>query len=350
MEVQFYRKENLAALQSRFGKVLAVLDIYYQPEFLASEALLHKGVYEYACVEMNEDMWIYPYLIIPIPGTTYFDISSPYGYAGPYTTNTALFSIAEKLFIEQIRKRMDIVTEFIRYHYVYNQDASCRFEINCNNLLNRQVVVLDFRGEHLPVWEKSFSGTNRNLVRKLRNNGFQFAIRKFEKSDIPAFIKLYHETMQNAGAQDFYYFDEAYFESLQTGLQERLLLARIEKDDTCYAAALFFVSGVYLTYYLSARNTEFFKVPASNMLLSELSLWAEEKSFEYLNFGGGLSLDTEDSLFKFKRNFAREIKPFYIGKRVHNHTVYMQLQQDYVTKFGEEKYKQVNHILQFYRI
>jgi hypothetical protein len=322
------------------------LDIYYQPEFLACDAHMQGGHYEIAVYSEGDDLWVYPYIVLPIPNSDCFDLSSPYGYAGPVESSENIYDAAEKAFMAEIASRKNVVTEFVRYHYKYNE--TCFFEQNITNLLNRRIVVLQTKDRE-QVWMKSFSGTNRNLVRKLQKEGYMWSVSVFAEQDVKAFQQAYHANMVHSGATDFYFFSDSFFLDLIQALGDKLLFAKVEKDGIVYASALFFISGNLATYYLSARNLEFPKVPASNLLLSEMAFWCVDHKIESLNFGGGLSLDENDYLFKFKSNFSKEIHDFHIGKRIHQQGVYEDLQRQFIAKHGAVAFAKVRHILQFYR-
>ena len=346
LTLEVYKQSDLNRLPAHIAAFLKTLDIYYQPEFLACDARMQGGEWELAVCTDGTDSWVYPYIVLPIPNSDYFDLSSPYGYAGPVTTNGLIFDAAEQLFLEHITERANIVTEFVRYHYKYNETQF--FGTKIANLLNRRVVVLPTNDTEY-IWMNEFSGTNRNLVRKLEKEGYEWQISTFCKEDIAQFCEAYRANMVHSGATDFYFFEESFFSDLIEQLGDNLQFAKVEKDGIIYASALFFVSGKIVTYYLSARNLEFPKVPASNLLLSKMAFWAAENGMELLNFGGGLSLDENDYLFKFKSNFSKQTRDFYIGKRVHQPVVYTELQQQYIAQNGEEAFGKVRHILQFYR-
>jgi len=345
-QLSIYTKQNASLLKASLGTFLESLDIYYQPEFLYCDAKMQNGDYEIAVCKMDEKIWVYPYIIIPIKGTTYFDITSPYGYAGPVANSSEIQAKAEELFLEYISSKANIVTEFVRYHHLYNEHHF--FQKNITNLLNRRVVLVPTLNQE-EIWTKEFSGTNRNLVRKLEKEEFKWSVAQFSKEDLPAFDEAYRANMMHSGATDFYFFPRDFYTEMIDQLGEKLLLAKVEKDGEIYASALFFVSGGMVTYYLSARNLNHPKVPASNLLLSKMAFWSQENGMKLMNFGGGLSLDENDYLFKFKSNFGKEIKDFTIGKRIHQHQLYKELTDKFIAEKGEEAYQKVKHILQFYR-
>jgi hypothetical protein len=348
LTIKHFNQASRTEFEQTFAQILEQLDIYYQPGFLACDAHMQGGHYELFTVTSGQGVWIYPYVKRPIADTHWIDISSPYGYAGPYCNDPALFERAEKEFLDYSQTQ-NVVTEFVRYHYLYNENIGHRFKHNIVNLENRTLVLLDTTQAPQTIWEKSFSTTNRNLVRKLQKEGYQWHWRTFQESDISAFSEMYKATMNHAQATDFYYFDTAFYQELIQELGDKLKIAAIEKAGVVFGTALFFLSGKILTYYLSARNLDFPKVTASNLLLSQVSLWAAENGFECVNFGGGLTDDAEDRLYKFKRNFSPTTQKFYIGKRIHHAENYRQLIDEYIQNNGAENYAKVKHILQFYR-
>ena len=323
------------------------LDIYYYPSFLEIDAKIQKGTYEIFFFRKGNEVLIYPYIKLPFEEEKfkeYFDLSSPYGYCGPYCTSDSIFQEAEIAFIDYIKN--NCVTEFVRYHYLYNEQH--KFAQQIQNLQNRTVVTLNTTIDWDTIWTKEFSSTNRNLIRKLEKEEYVFVLTN-EIEDLLGFTDMYYSTMKNAGASDFYFFDKDLINRLYTDLGEKIFLVKVEKENVVYSYSLFFISGGIGTYYLSARNVEYSKVPATNYLLAKAAELVKEKGATILNFGGGLTNEQDDYLFKFKRNFSKETKEFFIGKRIHNNEIYNQIKEDWIEKYGTEKYSTVKYILQFYR-
>lgn len=326
------------------------LDIYYTPSLLEIEAKYLGAECEiFVAYNQNGHIFIYPYIkarISVLGFENYFDIFSPYGYAGPYSNSQEFFYEAEEYWVNYV-SNLPMVNEFIRYHYLFNKSE--RFKINCKNLKNRTIVLGNCdSGNFEQYWEKKFSKTNRNLVRKLEKEGFNFEITSDNKV-FNEFVKMYYSTMDKAGASSNYYFSENYFKELRESLGDKLILARVYKDNITYASALFFLSFPFVTYYLSARNLSFPKIPASNLLLSYMVKWTFDNNFHYLNFGGGLKDDVNDPLFKFKTNFSSDTLDFYIGKRIHNLPVYQEIIDEWTKQNGKDAFEVRKMILQFYR-
>ncbi len=323
------------------------LDIYYYPSFLNIDANIQKGEYEIFFFRNGIDVFIYPYIKLPFKEEKfkeYFDISSPYGYCGPYTSSELIFQEGEEAFIEYIQNKC--VTEFVRYHYIYNDKQ--KFTKQIQNIQNRTVVTLDTTLDWETIWLQEFSGTNRNLIRKLEKEEYNFVLTN-KSEDLLGFVEMYYSTMKNAGASDFYFFETKIINRLYEDLGEKIFLVKVEKDNIVYSYSLFFISGGISTYYLSARNVDYPKVPATNFLLSKSAEFLKQKGAFILNLGGGLTNEQSDYLFKFKRNFSKETKEFFIGKRIYNNEIYNLIKEDWIEQYGVDKYSTVRHILQFYR-
>ncbi|SEA03740.1 Acetyltransferase (GNAT) domain-containing protein [Chitinophaga terrae (ex Kim and Jung 2007)] len=343
---QIFNSESALTYEALLKRFHLQLDIYYQPSFLAADAFMHGGTYEiFVCYDQSS-IFIYPYIKKEFENN-YYDITSPYGYCGPYSNNAAFFDIGEKAFLDYVVTQGKMVSEFIRYHPIYNVGNGMKFKQNISNIKNRTVVMLNTSCEWQEIWDHSFSNTNRNLVRKMKKEGLFCEIVDYN-SYIHQFIEMYYQTMRNANAKEYYYFKDDYLNKLKHQLGDNLLLAVVRDAQHLYAAGLFFLSGNILTYFLSARNLLFTKVPATNLLLTSMSEWANMRGVSYINFGGGLTDSENDSLFQFKSNFSKVRYPFYIGKRIHKPDIYEMLKEKWISENGSVKYEELKNTLQFY--
>lgn len=326
------------------------LDIYYYPEFLGIDAVIQKGEYEIVVIYNETACFVYPYIKSPIPFqqySNYFDITSPYGYAGPYinTNDTHVFELCEQKLVDYLSSS-NVVCEFIRYHYLYNKGT--RFNLSASNHLNRKIVVLDLKRSSEGLWKNEFSSKCRNLYRKMEKENYEFEFAN-KPDDLKEFYSLYIETMKNANADDFYYFPFEMIQKMHNDLGKDLLLCKLIKDNITYASALFFIKNKIVTYYLSSRNLNYPKVNANNFLLAKVIQWAASQGNHIFNLGGGDDDKEENSLLAFKKNFSKNEETFFIGKRILNTEVYDQLKTHYQEVYGRDSFSKKQHILQFYR-
>lgn len=346
-KVEIYNKDNFKLYLAFLSNKNIFLDIYYYPEFLSVDAEIQKGEYEIFVVQNRTDVFIYPYIKLGFANpdlNNYFDISSPYGYCGPYCSSPTFFVEAEVLFNKFISK--NCVTEFVRYHFLYNENL--KFSKGISNFQNRTIVTLDLVQSWEDIWSKEYSGTNRNLIRKLEKEGYNYVVTR-EQEDLNEFVEMYYLTMNNVSADSFYFFDKNLINELFLNLKEKIILTKVEKDGVSYCYSLFLISGNIATYYLSARNLEHSKVPATNFLISKTVEWLLDKNIKKINLGGGLTNNLNDPLFKFKSNFSKSKNDFYIGKRVFNDAIYEDIISLWISIHGQEDYDKRKHILQFYR-
>jgi len=346
VEINIYTIQTAKEYSEKFAEWINRLDIYYDQNYLACDAEMQKGEFEIFTVSDGKDVFIYPYIKLKINNEgNKFDITSPYGYAGPFCSNKKLFNESEKVFNDYIFNS-GCVTEFVRYHYLYNKEF--QFSHNIQNHINREMVVMDMTEGWEKIWSNQYSVTNRNLIRKLEKEGYKVTFHDDTKH-LNDFIDLYEDTMKNAGAENFYFFSRKYYFNLFEKLAGKIFLTRVIKDDHVYSSSLFFKSGGILTYYLSARDLKNYAIPSSNLMISETAKLGVLENQKVFNLGGGRSIIEDDALLKFKKNFYKHTTTFKIGKRIHNNAFYSELKHKYITDFGAKKYEERKNILQFYR-
>lgn len=347
--LKIYTKNNVAEYDLLLKNYELKLDIYYTSEFLLVDAEMQNGDFEIFTIIENQNIFIYPYLKLSLSNyglPEYYDLTSPYGFCGPYCTDKVFFESSEKQFVKYAAKNK-FVTEFVRYHYNFNKKL--QFTQQITNSFNRSMFVLNLQNPWDYIWMKEMSSTNRNIVRKLQNDNFQFEVH-YDTKWLNEFIEMYRLTMQNVSADRFYYFRNDFYKNLFDNLKEKIVIARVTKDNITYCSALFLINGDFLTYYLSSRNLEFHNIPATNLMLANIIKYGKEIDIKYFNIGGGRTIAKDDSLFKFKSNFCKASTDFYIGKRVHLPEAYEQLKTNFITIYGQDKYESIKHILQFYRL
>jgi hypothetical protein len=348
MIIEIYNKKNTYEYRHLLNSLNLELDIYYQPEFLDIEATLHeKSYFEIFTVfdSFHKNIFIYPYIKIPILNfkNGYFDISSPYGYAGPYCNDPSFFELCEKLFLDYIKSEKT-VSEFIRYHFIYNKEN--KFSKNITNEKNRTLVVFDLQMSWENIWKNCISQNNRNYINKFTKEGYIFEIVD-NKFLLEKFIVSYYDTMQNADATQYFFFPKEYFYNLFENLNGKVMLGRIIKDDITFSSVIFFISGGFVHPYLNARNLNFPKIPSSVPLYINLAKWAKERELLLVNMGGGITASNNDSLFQFKKHLSNVLIDFHIGKRIHNIEIYNEIVLEWEKKFPEKKDKYASFLLKY---
>lgn len=316
-------------------------DIYFTSEYYKLCEENDEGIGSLFVYREKEKVGLYPYLINEIKGyalkNKYYDIEAAYGYGGPLVNsmNKEFLLNFEDSFL-QFCKENNIVAEFIRFHpFIKNENI---FKKNINVILNRKIVYIDLTKSENEIWEKDISSKNRNMIRKAEKSGLKVYISK----DYHIFKSIYDKTMDKVKAGGFYYFNEAYYEKFKE--YPNFTLLSVLNENNVIAAGVFMNYGEYFHYHLSGSVEEYLKYAPNNLMLWEAIKNGKEKGAKLFNLGGGLSNDEEDSLFKFKSSFSKAYSDFYIGKRVHNNSIY-----EYLIGQWEKKHSQKAQILLQYK-
>jgi lipid II:glycine glycyltransferase (peptidoglycan interpeptide bridge formation enzyme) len=290
-------------------------------------------------IRQGSKVGIYPFLLKKIQGyhkDDLFDIETPYGYGGPIINNNdkAFERLFEEKFLEFCQEK-NIVAEFIRFHpFMHNHNL---FKENIEVVHNRKTIVVNVEKDIEKIWNEDISSKNRNLIRKAEKSGLIVEV----DNDYETFIDMYNKTMTKVSAADYYFFDKEYYNHTQENKNNILMLVKMEGK--AVAGGIFMGMGDYFHYHLSGSLKEFLKFSPNNLMLWEAIKYAHKKGFKKFHLGGGATKDEGDNLFKFKKNFSKEVFDFYIGKRVHKPEEYNYL----ITQWEKNTGKQADLLLSY---
>ncbi|CEQ04533.1 Uncharacterized protein involved in methicillin resistance [[Clostridium] sordellii] len=303
-------------------------DIYFTKEYGLIYEKNNEGKLQQFFLESKKGKVIYNFLkrkIDIIDGLEVYDIVTPYGYGGPlfleYRNEDLEDLIIEfKQKFEKYCKENNIVSEFIRFHPLIENHKNMDLYMEVVNV--RETICLELDGyEH--IWS-NISSKCRNMIRKAQKNNVEIFISE-NKDDLYEFIEIYTNTMKKNNALDYYFFQKEFFENTYKLLEGNIKIFRAIYNGKCISSALIMAYGDYLHYHFSGSDINYGRVAANNLLLYEVAIWGFKNGFKYLHLGGGYSGDN-DSLFKFKKSFAKnENKKFYIGKKIHIEKIYNEL-------------------------
>jgi lipid II:glycine glycyltransferase (peptidoglycan interpeptide bridge formation enzyme) len=252
---------------------------------------------------------IYPYLLHPIDGLS--DIQTPYGYGGPLFvgdwpadhTAAALTATAEYL------RSLRAVAEFIRCHTEWaDHDALIAagyrtFQVRTN--VECDLTLEDFTSTWAPA-------ARRNL-RKATSAGLSFRPAESD-ADWSAFESLYAATADRLDMSPAYRFDHAYFTALRAVPNVRLTI--VEKQSRPLAAAIFFLGGRLAHYHLGASDFSHQQDRPNDLLYLAMATLARQAACQRIVWGGGMSNDPDDSLFRFKTHFGQIRRAVHCAGRV----------------------------------
>lgn len=334
MQLKIYTLDN----EDQWNKTLIdhfqdQVDIYYRPSYfrswvtheLAEPICLH--------IQNKEFNWLYPFLKKEIPNSgesePYYDIFSAYGYGG-IVSNRSISQIPDEfrtsanIEIDRWCQEHRIVAEFIRENPLLG-DKDTYFR-NIFHSLVRQNVYAQTNESY-----KIGSRSARRNIQKAMRRGLEVVVNE-DLSSIDNFSDLYMQTAKHLKMDRYYYFGRDYFRAVRDYLSPWSKIINIVADGRAVAAALCFLSSGFATYHLSCSDATYLKSYPNDLLLKAVVDESLDKGARLLSLGGGMSTSHCDSLFKFKRRFGTEIRPVYIGKRIHQKSQYDRLCQQWEVK------------------
>ena len=309
-------------------------DVYFIPEYYSLYQNYGDGEALCFVFEQNGNIALYPFLKNPITtlgyslDKEYYDIQGAYGYNG------IIVSSEDKDFVaafwaefDDWCEENDIVAEFSRFHPLLNNQRLASPQMK--TFYSRHTVALDLSDDD--IWMHQISSKNRNMIRKAEKEGVTIV----ESDDYETFRKLYDGIMTDLHAEDFYFFPPSYYEEYKQTFNDNSLLCLAMLNGKVIAGSMFMFSDDYAHYHLSARDREYSRYAANNLILWYGIQKAKERGCKWFHFGGGTTGEDEDSLLKFKKEFSKTLCEFWIGKRVHNQKVYDQIVEQWKTKYPE---------------
>ena len=233
----------------------------------------------------------------------YYDSVTPYGYGGVLfegdTTGENLQAFW-KDYVEKMREE-GIVDNFVRYHPVL-----------ANAVPMKQIsTVIDL-------------GKTVNMIRKAEKNGI--VIRHGKGLNLFAdFKRIYNATMDKDHAEAYYYFGDAFYESIHNDLHDNYEMFYAVMNGEVIAMSIMLFANKQMHYHLSGSMMEYRNLAPSNLLLYKAALWGCEQGYKTFHLGGGVG-SGEDNLYKFKAAFNRKSDyQFSIGKEVFDQQKYDEL-------------------------
>jgi hypothetical protein len=265
-----------------------------------------------------------PLLIRDIPNTIYKDATSVYGYAGPLIVNRnhtfSLNSFHKELF--SYFNKNKIISLFSRLHPFFEEEEAMLTNLGSVNSLGK-VVYINLNN----TIEEQRAKYNRRLKTYINKARRQCSVIKGNiKDHLETFIELYHDNMKRVNADKHYFFPYEYFEGFFTSddLDSELLLCINNKDQEIIAGAIFIKTNNIVQYHLSGMDLNWSHVNPIKLIIDTMRIWATEQGYQYLNLGGGKG-SSEDSLFRFKNGFSKDLHTFKIWKYIVNHKIYNDL-------------------------
>lgn len=303
-------------------KCFARYDVYYLSGYV--KAFMIHGDGEPHLLYYKEDglKAIYVYMKRKTAIDGYYDSVTPYGYGGVLfegDTSEEKLQAFWKAYVEKMKEE-GIVDTFVRYHPILANAIPMKHISNVIDL--GKTVAFDLSSEEV-IWNNIIS-KNRNMIRKAEKNGIE--IRHGKGLELfKEFKRIYNATMKRDHAEEYYFFGDAFYESIDQDMHDNYEIFYAVLNDEIIAMSIMLFANNQIHYHLSGSMIEYRYLAPSNLLLYKAALWGHEQGFKTFHLGGGVG-SGEDNLYKFKAAFNRNSNyQFSIGKEIFNQQKYDEL-------------------------
>lgn len=315
-------------------------DVHYKPEYF--QLFAGEGEGRLFVYKEGKETVFYPFLLRRvnfIPGLTdklpmnLYDITSPYGYGGPLITPTAGDSVVNSFFqcFAEYCSSNNIITEFIRFHPVLGNYHLVKKHVAVERVSS--VVCVDLTVSNEEIWS-GYKRNNRKNIKKAYREGLEVSIEEAPVG-FTNFLDIYYHTLSRNQAKSFYYFNPEFFTRLHRELKGNFLYAHTLINGQIISTELLLYNETFIHSYLGGTLEQYYDYRPNNILKHEVIKWAKNKGIKYFLLGGGYQED--DGIFQYKRSFAvNGVLDFYVGKKVHNHTIVNQLEEIMSAKVPRE--------------
>jgi hypothetical protein len=324
-------------------------DIYFTPEYYRLYEELGDGKSKCLVFQKGNNVALYPFLINSINSLgyvldkEYFDIQGAYGYNG------VLFSSLDNEFVysffnalESFCIQENIIAEFVRIGQFF--DSKFHLRNNFSILFNQKNIVINLLNDNL--WKESYDYSTRKNINKAIRYDLEFYKTSGEEISLEyleVFINLYKKTMLRNNADKYYYFNNEYFKNIASYLGNRALFYFVSYKKKLISCELVLTNGYNSYSFLGGTDSEYFYVRPNDFL--KHCIINDLKTNKGINFclGGGT-----EGIFHFKESFCKSgVAAFYIGKKIHNPSVYDEVVAQWETKYPEKIDRYKNLVLKY---
>jgi hypothetical protein len=316
-------------------------DIFYTSELLNvfQETIYKKNEILAAIYYKGEKIIFYPFVKRSFNINFKFkDITSIYGRSGIITNVDKADKVINDFHSNLLEyvKNENIITSFDRYHPLLqnNKFSSNKTEVN----MIQNFIILDLNKNFLEI-EKKFEYRHKKSISKAEKSGVKVF---FEKNldHLDNFINIYTKMLNFQKADKFYYFEKNFYINLFKYIKENFFFSYAVLDNKIISCELILHNNFYAHSYLGASLIEYRHKCPNHILKSKTIQKLIDIKCKYYLIGGGLA--DNDGIYQYKKGFAPNgVYPSFIGKTIHDNTLYNNIKTNYKNKVNLLK-------LQFY--
>ena len=313
---------NNSKFWDNIAKSFSNCDVYYLSGYVKAFQIHGDGEPQLLYYETEKLKAIYVYMKRKTAIEGYYDSVTPYGYGGVLfegETSEENLHVFWKAYVMKMKEE-GIVDNFVRYHPVL-ANATPMKQISTVIDLGK-TIAFDLSSEEV-IWS-NITSKNRNMIRKAEKNGIEIRHGK-DMELFKAFKRIYNATMEKDHAEKYYFFEDAFYESIHNDLHDNYEMFYAVLNGEIIAMSIMLFANDQMHYHLSGSLAEYRNIAPSNLLLYKAARWGCEHGYKTFHLGGGVG-SGEDNLYKFKAAFNRNSDyQFSIGKEIFDKDKYDEL-------------------------
>ncbi len=264
---------------------------------------------------------LYPFIQRRIAGSEQSDITSPYGYGGPFVFGADLQDADVAAFwrlLDDWAAREGVVSEFVRFS-LFESEAPLYPGVRVHRQAN---IVVPLAQSEEELW-RSFESKVRKNVNKARREGVTVSV-DTTGDTFAQFSKIYRSTMERRDASAGYLFPAEFFSSIHRDLPGQFAYFHAHLAGVVVSTELVLVSSRSVYSFLGGTLPEAFPQRPNDLLKLEIMQWARAQGKEFFVLGGGFV--SGDGIERYKRAFAPGgSRDFFTGQRILDESAYLRL-------------------------
>jgi hypothetical protein len=301
-------------------------DVYHFPQYARLCAGLEGGVARAFLATSGGARFFLPFIIRRVPpqlapDNTSYDVTTPYGYAGPLVSHDAGATETERdrflrgalaAFVEGLRSE-GVVSAFSRLHPLRPLDTTALEQFG-SVIESGPTVAIDLSLSEDRVWRQMRANHRRDIAKAVA--GGDIAEVDATWTQLPVFAQAYRQTMARVGAGEYFMFTDDYYLQLREALgANHVHLWIVRHGSDVMAGALFTECAGIVQYHLGGALDRFLPRAPLKLLFHSAITWFRARGNRWLHLGGGVG-GARDSLLHFKLGFSPCILPFHTWRVV----------------------------------
>jgi hypothetical protein len=237
------------------------------------------------------------------------DLMSPYNYG------ETLYSYNGVDFINYVNDELtkwcranNVLLKFNRHHPLILNSSH---KMN-NKIYNRKVILINLNEN----FYNNLQPRVRSTIQKILQNNYKISIKNTFNAD--EVMKVYYDNMKLLKANDFYFFNKEYFNSLSSFQNSKIFSYYENNELLAFIIILFSKSAKVAEYHLGSASLEGKKKNMMKLLIFEAAIFFKENNYNIFYLGGGRTVSDNDSLLQFKKLFSKDSLDFFVSSEIYD--------------------------------